>query len=243
MMMAPKRKRAKFVSRGSREEAILMWTYFLVGLGGGMALGAILLDRMSIWRHMKSYDQFIKDDFDLQGRLLEGITLSRHTSPFSEFLQTISPEFCRLYGEAWVAERAPLPQAAGLAYAKSLELLIKDFAKLENPGEAAKIETTNLSTCVREFLKDDLLRNSAELGVWLRNDQVHYRRKYTEHGTTELRKIIKRVVGLIEDSERRKKLSANVARLREQMVETRADKSVKAESKPLPPTAGHQETP
>jgi len=201
-----------------------MWTYVLAGIGG-MALGALLLDRGSRWRHGKGYNQLIKDDLDLRWRFIRDITVAQHMSPFSEVLQALSPEFCRLYGEASVAERAPLPQASGLAYAKSLELLIKDFAKRENPGEEAKIESANLAVCVREYLKDDLLRNSSELGVGLRNDQVHYKREYTEHGLAELKGLIHLVVRLIEESERRKKSAADIMRLKEQMVSTRAGKS------------------
>lgn len=201
-----------------------MLTYVLIGIGG-MAVGALLLDRGSRWRHGKGYNELIKEDVDLQWRFIRDIAVTQHVSPFSEFMQTVSPEFCQLYSEASVAERAPLPQAAGLAYAKSLELLIKDYAKRENPGKEAQIESANRAVCVREYLKDDLLRSSSELGVWLRNDQVHYRREYTEHGMSELKGLIHLVVRLIEESERRKKSAADITRLKEQMISSRAGKS------------------
>ena len=125
-------------------EFVGFWTYVLVFIIG-MAVGAVVLDRVIRHKYGKNYARWIKDDFDLQWQIIRDTTYSHHFSPFSEVIQKISPQFCALYCEASVAEKARLTSVAGLSYGKSLECLIKDYAKLENPGRDSEIESASLS--------------------------------------------------------------------------------------------------
>jgi hypothetical protein len=198
-----------------------LMSYIIVAAVSAL-VGAFVLDRYARIKHGSGYAERIKRDFDLQWRLMRDIVIAHHDSPFSAFIQKLSPQFCLVYGEAAAAESAPLTQLAGLGYGKALELLIKDFAKHENPGNAAAIESAALGTCVKNYLNDDLLKNSAELGVWLRNDQVHYIRKFEEQGVKELKFLIHLVVRLIEESDRRKRFSGEVNELRQRMTSPRS---------------------
>jgi hypothetical protein len=190
----------------------------VVALVVGMLLGAAVLDLAVRYRHGKNYSKWIKQDFDLQWRAMQSVGLVRAFSPFSETIQRISPQFCVIYEEATVSENAPLLQVAGLAYGKALEFLIKDLAKSQNPGREAEIETTALARCVQDYIRDELVRNCAELATWLRNDQMHYVRRHEKHGIEELKKLITLIVALIEEGERRRHFSDTAGRLREEMT-------------------------
>lgn len=187
---------------------------FLVGTG----FGVLLLNIVARYRYGKNYNKWIKQDFELQWRSLQRAGLVRELSPFSDMIQRLSPQFCALYEEAAIAEKAPLPQVAGLAYGKALELLIKDLAKAHNPGLSTHIESIPLAACVRDYIKDDLVRNCAELATWLRNDQMHYVRRHEKHGIEELKKLVYLIVTLIEEGERRRRFATTVGELRDQLT-------------------------
>ncbi|MBL8182155.1 MAG: hypothetical protein JNL64_11170 [Blastocatellia bacterium] len=193
-----------------------MLLYFAIFVVGAI-VGAAILDQVIRHKHGKSYSKWIKDDFALQWSLIKDITYSHHFSPFSENIQKLSPQFCTLHAEAAVAERASLPQLAGLAYGKALECLIKDYAKVENPGKDPEIEASPLAACVKNYIHDDLVKNSAELGAWLRNDQMHYVRRHEEHGIDELKALNQLIVSLIEENDRRKSFASTVDTLRKDL--------------------------
>jgi hypothetical protein len=206
----------------------------VVGMTVGAGFGGVCLDRWARHKHGKSYSKWIKDDFDLQWNIIQRSAFAPHFAPFSDWIQKMSPQFCALYVEAAVAENAPLSQLAGLGYGKALECLIKDYAKTENPGNEAAIEAAPLGACLKQYLQDDLVKNSAELATWLRNDQVHYLRKHEKHGVPELKSLIKLIVSLVEVNQQRKAHESTVSDLRNEM----SAKSVAGNGKDGPPKAG-----
>lgn len=58
--------------------------------------------------------------------------------PFSENIQTLSPQFVVTYSESLHAENLELESICGMGYRKSLEFLVKDYAISKNPDERAK---------------------------------------------------------------------------------------------------------
>jgi hypothetical protein len=184
----------------------------------GMAVGAALLDQIIRRKHGKSYSKWIKDDFDLQWDIIRRMTLAHHLPPFSDHVQRISPQFCTIYSEAAVAEKAKLLQVAGIGYGKALEFLIKDYAKTQNSKLDAEIESATLGSCVKTYIKDDLVRDCAELATWLRNDETHYLRRHPDQGVPELKLLINLVVTLVDEGERRRRFGAAANSLRAKMT-------------------------
>jgi chemotaxis receptor (MCP) glutamine deamidase CheD len=114
--------------------------------------------------------------------------------------------------------RKKLGQVAGIGYGKALEFLIKDYAKTQNSNMDVEIETAALGTCVKTYIKDELVQNCAELATWLRNDETHYVRRHQEQGVDELKLLISLVVALLEEGERRRKFGAAANSLRAKMT-------------------------
>lgn len=46
---------------------------------------------------------------------------------FSNIISELSPNFCEIYNQAYIAEQTNLMQICGTGYRKSLEFLIKDY--------------------------------------------------------------------------------------------------------------------
>ena len=47
--------------------------------------------------------------------------------PLSDIISELSPNFCEIYNQAYIAEQTNLMQICGTGYRKSLEFLIKDY--------------------------------------------------------------------------------------------------------------------
>ncbi len=134
----------------------------------------------------------------------------RHIPTFSDAIQKISPSFCSIYDQAAIAESAQLQSVSGVGYGKALEFLIKDYAKQENPNDSEQIDRATLGACIKSFVNDPGIRESATLATWLRNDETHYVRKFLTKDIEDLKKIVNLTIGLIENAERRKALEQDV---------------------------------
>jgi hypothetical protein len=60
-------------------------------------------------------------------------------------VDAISPQFVKIYNQAYAAESAGLNEIAGLGYRKSLEFLIKDYAISLTPDDAEAIKASFLA--------------------------------------------------------------------------------------------------
>lgn len=166
--------------------------------------------------HSNKLNDRIIEEMDLQFSLLQnGLLYSRD---FSDAIQRISPLFCQIYGEARAAEKGHLTQICGVGYGKALEFLIKDYAKLENPGLEQKIEKALLSECIQKYVGDDLRKDAAMLAAKLRNDETHYVRKHTDKDVKDLKNLIELTLALIEEAERRKVRAADIEKLKREMI-------------------------
>lgn len=133
-------------------------------------------------------------------------------------VEALAPQFIALANEATLAEHYGLHQVAGVAYGKALEFLIKDYAKRENPLQATAIESAPLATCIRDYIKDEALRTSTDLARWLRNDEMHYRRKFLDRNVQDLKRLIALAIALIVNAEQRRDLALQAQRERDTFV-------------------------
>jgi hypothetical protein len=184
---------------------------FLLGILFGAAC-VILIFRS---RHMQELKKKAEKDVDRWMGLTGGRIWAQHMPLFSELVQQISPSFCKIYGEASAAEAGELDQICGIGYGKSLEFLIKDYAKYENPSDRAIIETSRLGVCIKRYTNDPAIRDSAELAAWLRNDEAHYIRRYVDKDVKDLKQLIALTVRLIEHAEEKKQMVASLQQSRQ----------------------------
>ncbi len=119
-------------------------------------------------------------------------------SAFSEAVRRISPSFVQIFGEAEEAAQNGLMNVAGPGYRKSLEFLIKDYAKALAPGKAAEIERGFSGTVVAEYIPDPRIQAVAKRCLWLGNDETHYLKKWATHDMDDLVVLTKLVAHWID---------------------------------------------
>lgn len=109
---------------------------------------------------------------------------------FDPVLDDISPMFIEIYNQALAAETYGLNHIAGMGYRKSLEFLIKDYAKILDPEASEEIEKMMLSPCIKKYIDLPKIKATATASVWLGNDETHYIRKFTDKDVNDLKRLI-----------------------------------------------------
>jgi hypothetical protein len=120
---------------------------------------------------------------------------------FSEHIERISPQFCKIWNEAQKAENAGWKLIAGPGYRKALEFLIKDYLCLARPDDAEEIMGVQLGSCITNYVTNEKVKAMAARAVWLGNDETHYARKWEDKDLNDLKKLIELTVLWIEMEE------------------------------------------
>jgi len=132
------------------------------------------------------------------GGLQNFIYPSYETKSFNEKIELISPQFCKIYNEAYTAEQIGLEQITGVGYRKSLEFLIKDYLISIYPSKEEEIKANFLSNCINELVEDKRIKSVASRAAWLGNDQTHYIQKWEDKDVTHLKGLINLCLHWIE---------------------------------------------
>jgi hypothetical protein len=175
-----------------------------------------------VWTLRTKKGQAMQQEVEREGRVEMGRILYEHVPSFNDVIRLTSPGFCEIFEQASLAEKTKLGQVAGVGYGKALEFLIKDYAKQETPASISEIEHASLSSCIKTYISDPAIRESAILATWLRNDETHYIRKFMDKDVQDLKGIIDLTVALIEGAERRKKIEVSIGRIGKDMRAGRA---------------------
>lgn len=109
---------------------------------------------------------------------------------FDPVLSEVSPTFVEIYNQALAAEVYGLSHIAGMGYRKSLEFLIKDYAKILDNSSSDDIEKMMLSPCIQKYIAHPKIKATAIASAWLGNDEAHYIRKFTEKDIGDLKRLI-----------------------------------------------------
>lgn len=127
---------------------------------------------------------------------------------FSDTIKSISPNFEKIYNQAYCAEQLSLDQICGVGYRKALEFLIKDYlmAGLDDEEEKETIKKKFLSNCIQEDVSDPRIKSVAKRAAWLGNDETHYVRKWADKDVSNLKQLIDLTVRWIEMEVESKKL-------------------------------------
>lgn len=119
---------------------------------------------------------------------------------FPDVLEEVSPLFCKVFNEASCAESFKLLNVAGPGYGKALEFLVKDFLSAENPDQAESIKSAWLSPLIQNQIHDENIKKCAERAAWLRNDEIHYIRKWETQDIEDLKRLITLTANWIQNS-------------------------------------------
>lgn len=119
---------------------------------------------------------------------------------FSQQINILSPNFVKIYNQAYKAEQLGLYEICGVGYRRSIEFLIKDYAIHNATDEATKdsIRAASLSVCVRQYIESDKLKVIASRAVWLGNDHAHYNKLFDEYTLDDLKRFICAAVNWID---------------------------------------------
>lgn len=117
---------------------------------------------------------------------------------FSDNISSLSPQFVKIFNQAYQAESLGLLEICGIGYRRSLEFLVKDYVIHKDPSKSEEVKSLPLSKVVSEYM-DSRLGSLAKAAVWLGNDETHYSRKHPDYDLQSLKIFLKTVVASIDD--------------------------------------------
>lgn len=112
---------------------------------------------------------------------------------FSGKIQSLSPEFIKIYHQSEKAEQWGLNEICGMGYRKALEFLVKDFSIYLSPERAEDIKKQPLSRCISQYIPDERIKTLATASAWIGNDETHYIRQHESYGLKALKSFIRAV--------------------------------------------------
>lgn len=118
-------------------------------------------------------------------------------SNFQKEISDLSPQFVKIYNEAYNAETFGLLEICGPGYRKALEFLIKDYLIENNPDNENDIKTKMLSPCINTYISDVNIKFCAERAAWVGNDETHYVRRWDNKDLQDLKMLIQLTVNWI----------------------------------------------
>lgn len=117
---------------------------------------------------------------------------------FSKLIQNISPDFCKIYNQAYIAQQQNLNEISGIGYRKALEFLVKDYAISRNPNESVNIKSLNLSSCINKYIESPQIKNLATAATWIGNDETHYIKKNINYNLEDMLEFIDVIISFID---------------------------------------------
>lgn len=117
---------------------------------------------------------------------------------YSEHINNISPNFVKIYNQAYFAEQHNLLEICGVGYRKALEFLIKDYLITKNSTNEDTIKKKPLGQCIIDDVDDSRVKKVSKRAVWLGNDETHYVRKWEGKNLEDLKKLISLTIHWIE---------------------------------------------
>ena len=104
----------------------------------------------------------------------------------------ISPDFCKIYKQALIAESNNLSEITGLALRKSFEILVKDYAiYLNDDVNSEDILKLSLKQTIDKYFKDSEFEPIFRKISWLGNDHSHTFNKHENYNVNDLHRFIR----------------------------------------------------
>lgn len=148
------------------------------------------------------YDCYDQCEMNYKNAVLERVMpQSQFKKEFSTHIKNLSPNFIKIYNQAYLSEQLGFDEICGIGYRKSLEFLLKDFAIKHNSEDAEKIKNIPLSKCISTYIDSPRIKTLATASAWLGNDETHYIRKHEDYRIEHLKMFIDCTVAFIDEEE------------------------------------------
>lgn len=123
----------------------------------------------------------------------------------SKEIQDISPDFARIYIQAYKAETWGLNDLTGMGYRRSLEFLVKDYLyevekvqkKDGSPYTKKEIYHENFAAAIN-MIPEETIRKTAKAAAWIANDYTHTEVKWTEESVDSVKEFISAITAYIQ---------------------------------------------
>lgn len=122
---------------------------------------------------------------------------SYNTKDFPKLIQKLSPDFCEIYNQAYIAQQQGSTKISGIGYRKALEFLVKDYAISRNPNESVNIKSLKLSSCINKYIENPKIKSLATAATWIGNDETHYIKKNLDYNIEDMLVFIDVMVSFI----------------------------------------------
>lgn len=110
---------------------------------------------------------------------------------FPEIINKEYSKFKEIYIQALQAEALHLNKLVGMGLRKSLEFLVKDYAKKLYPDKKYEIENNpRLSDIIKNYVDNEDLQKVAQGAAWLGNDETHYTKIWKDKDINDLKNYI-----------------------------------------------------
>lgn len=149
-----------------------------------------ILSEYEIRRKPKAAGGGFHDDHFIQSKLNYSVPSNFIAKEFEPSISELSPQFVKIFNQAFNAESQLLDEIAGLGFRKALEFLIKDFSIHLKPEDETSILSMSLSQCIKKYIKDPRIEILAEKASWIGNDEAHYLKKHTDRDISDLKAFI-----------------------------------------------------
>lgn len=154
---------------------------------------------------------YFKSYYSRSYKLYESYPQIKRTT-FNKNIVSISPNFINVYNEAEISEENGLFSVCGIAYRKSLEFLVKDYAISLCKEKEVQIRKDPLASVIRNFITDPRIKTTAERASWIGNDEAHYTKLWDNMDVEDLKILIHLVVHWISMEELTKKYEEQMQR-------------------------------
>lgn len=136
--------------------------------------------KLNIYKTVKVYPEYSFKNYNLPENIIN-----------------IYPEFAEIFQQAEKAEEFKLDKICGVAYRKSLEILVKQCLALKFPNNKDEIYSETLSKSISRF-QNLTIQRLAKAATWLGNDETHMIRKHTDYDINDMKKFINALVHTLE---------------------------------------------
>ena len=117
---------------------------------------------------------------------------------FSPEINQLSPNFVKIYNEAFLAESSGLLSICGMGYRKALEFLIKDYSIRKKPEDRDIIISKPLMFCINAYIESERLHTLAQASAWLGNDETHYIKKHNDYDFSDMKVFIDAFITFVD---------------------------------------------
>lgn len=132
-----------------------------------------------------------------KARLLQVEPQQYQERSFEKTIKDLSPQFVKIYNQAWESETRNMDELAGIGYRKAMEFLIKDYCIHKNPDAQDEIKALPLGQCISRFIDSAQIKTLATRATWIGNDETHYIRKHEDRDIQDMKRFIDAAVHFI----------------------------------------------